>query len=83
MRYGIPDFKLEKNIIDRRVAILEEEGILFRTNAYVGVNVSIETIKADFDAVLLSGGATERRGIPIKGNHLRRSSSSYGFLEIE
>lgn len=82
LRYGIPDFKLEKNIIDRRVSILEAEGIQFRTNAHVGVNVSIETIKADFDAVLLSGGATERRGIPIKGNHLKGVHQAMDFLKL-
>ncbi len=82
LRYGIPDFKMEKHIIDRRVAILEEEGILFETNAHVGENVSVETIKADFDAVLLSGGATVRRGIPIKGNHLKGIHQAMDFLKL-
>lgn len=82
LRYGIPDFKMEKHIIDRRVAILEEEGILFKTNAHVGENVSVETIKADFDAVLLSGGATVRRGIPIKGNHLKGIHQAMDFLKL-
>lgn len=82
LRYGIPDFKLEKSIIDRRIAILEEEGITFTTNAHVGQNISIETIKADFDAVVLCGGATERRGIPIKGNHLKGVHQAMDFLKL-
>ena len=82
LRYGIPDFKLEKQIIDRRIAILEEEGISFVTNAHVGQNISTETIKADFDAVVLCGGATERRGIPIKGNHLKGIHQAMDFLKL-
>jgi glutamate synthase (NADPH/NADH) small chain len=82
LRYGIPDFKMEKHIIDRRVAILEDEGIVFETNAHVGENVSVETIKADFDAVLLSGGATVKRGIPIKGNHLKGIHQAMDFLKL-
>lgn len=82
LRYGIPDFKMEKHIIDRRVAILEEEGINFKTNSHVGETISVETIKADFDAVLLSGGATVRRGIPIKGNHLKGIHQAMDFLKL-
>lgn len=82
LRYGIPDFKLEKQIIDRRIAILEEEGIQFITNAHVGQNISTETIKSDFDAVVLCGGATERRGIPIKGNHLKGIHQAMDFLKL-
>ncbi len=66
LRYGIPNFKMEKEIIDRRVAILEAEGITFKTNVNVGVNYDTEELKA-FDAVVLCGGATERRSLPIPG----------------
>ena len=66
LRYGIPNFKLEKGIIDRRVAILEAEGITFKTNVHVGVNFSVDELNA-FDSVVLCGGATERRGLPTKG----------------
>lgn len=82
LRYGIPDFKLEKNIIDRRLKILEDEGVTFKTNAHVGENVSVETIKADFDAVVLCGGATVRRSIPIKGNHLKGVHQAMDFLKL-
>ncbi|GHC48399.1 glutamate synthase subunit beta [Ulvibacter litoralis] len=82
LRYGIPDFKLEKSIIDRRIEILEEEGITFKTNTNVGVSLSVETIKAEFDAVLLCNGATERRSIPIKGSHLKGVHQAMDFLKL-
>lgn len=66
LRYGIPNFKLEKEIIDRRVAILKAEGIEFVTNAYVGKNYNIKKLD-NFDAVVLCGGATVRRSLPVKG----------------
>jgi glutamate synthase (NADPH/NADH) small chain len=66
LRYGIPNFKMEKGIIDRRVAILKAEGISFELNVNVGVNYSVEKLKA-FDAVVLCGGATERRSLPTPG----------------
>ncbi|MFV0541040.1 MAG: glutamate synthase subunit beta [Aestuariibaculum sp.] len=66
LRYGIPNFKLEKSIIDRRVAILKAEGITFKTNVNVGVNYDTEKLK-QFDAVVLCGGATVRRSLPIAG----------------
>lgn len=82
LRYGIPDFKMEKQVIDRRLDIMKAEGIEFKTNAHVGHNFSVETIKADFDAVLLCGGATVRRNIPIKGNHLKGVHQAMDFLKL-
>ena len=79
LRYGIPIFKLEKEIIDRRVDILKEEGIEFRTNVNVGVNYPVASLK-DFDAVLLSGGATMSRSIPIKGNKAKGVVQAMDFL---
>jgi glutamate synthase (NADPH/NADH) small chain len=66
LRYGIPNFKMEKGIIDRRVAILEAEGITFKTNVNVGVNYDIKDLKA-FDSIVLCGGSTERRSLPTPG----------------
>jgi len=66
LRYGIPNFKLEKEIIDRRIAILKAEGIQFQVNVNVGVNYKVEQLKS-FDAVVLCGGATERRSLPTLG----------------
>ena len=61
LRYGIPDFKLEKRIIDRRLAVMEEEGIVFKTNANIGENVKTSSLLEDFDLVLLAGGSTVPR----------------------
>ena len=66
LRYGIPNFKMEKRIIDRRVAILEAEGITFKTNVNVGVNFDANQLK-DFDSVVLCGGVTVKRGLPTPG----------------
>jgi len=81
LRYGIPDFKLEKSIIDRRISILEEEGIIFKTNAHVGKNIRVETLKDEFDAIVLCGGASEKRNIPIKGAHLKGVHQAMDFLK--
>lgn len=82
LRYGIPDFKMEKHLIDRRVAVLEEEGITFKTNAHVGVNVDANKLKDDFDAVVLCGGATVRRHIPIPGADLKGVTQAMDFLKL-
>lgn len=66
LRYGIPNFKLEKEIIDRRIEILEKEGIVFKTNVNVGVNYSVKELNK-YDAVVLCGGATKSRTLPVKG----------------
>ena len=67
LRYGIPDFKLEKSIIDRRLKILEEEGIIFHTCKEVGTDIPVSELEKEFDIILLTGGATIRRKLPIKG----------------
>jgi glutamate synthase (NADPH/NADH) small chain len=79
LRYGIPDFKLEKRIIDRRLALMEEEGITFETNAHVGVNYSVEKLEA-FDAVVLAGGATKPRDLPAPGRELDGVHFAMDFL---
>ena len=66
LRYGIPNFKLEKELIDRRLDILVKEGVSFETEANIGVNVPVDRLNA-FDAVVLCGGATEKRSLPTKG----------------
>lgn len=79
LRYGIPNFKMEKGIIDRRIAILEAEGITFRTNVNVGENYSIEDLKK-FDAVVLCGGATLKRGLPTPGADANGVVQAMDFL---
>ncbi|WP_115460694.1 glutamate synthase subunit beta [Winogradskyella aurantiaca] len=82
LRYGIPDFKMEKQVIDRRIKVLEEEGITFKTNAHVGVNVDPQELKANFDAIVLCGGATVRRSIPIPGADLSGVTQAMDFLKM-
>ena len=82
LRYGIPDFKMEKNVIDRRLKVLEAEGITFKTNAHVGDNVDANQLKDDFDAIVLCGGATVRRSIPIPGSDLKGVTQAMDFLKL-
>ncbi|SNR58601.1 glutamate synthase subunit beta [Lutibacter flavus] len=79
LRYGIPNFKLEKEIIDRRISILEEEGIKFVINTNVGVNFPVEELD-DFDSVVLCGGATQRRTLPVKGADSKGVVQAMDFL---
>ena len=67
MRYGIPNFKFEKHIIDRRIAQMRGEGVDFRINTHIGVDISTKELLKDFDAVVLSGGSEKPRDLPIEG----------------
>lgn len=80
LRYGIPDFKLEKNILDRRLKIFKAEGILFKTNAHVGVNVSVEDLLKEYDALLLAGGSEKPRDLPVPGRDLKGIHFAMEFL---
>jgi glutamate synthase (NADPH/NADH) small chain len=80
LRYGIPDFKMEKHYIDRRVAQMEAEGVTFHYGAHVGVNVAAEKLLADHDAVVLAGGAEKPRDLPIPGRELKGIHFAMDFL---
>ncbi len=80
LRYGIPDFKLDKSIIDRRVAVMEQSGVVFRTNAEVGVNVPTSELQA-YDAIVLAGGSTIPRNLPIPGRELKGVHYAMEFLK--
>ena len=67
---GIPDFKLDKEVVNRRVNLMAEEGVAFRPGVNVGVNYSVEELLASFDAVCLTGGSTQARGLPVPGREL-------------
>jgi glutamate synthase (NADPH/NADH) small chain len=71
LMYGIPNFKLEKRIVDRRVKLLEAEGITFQTSANVGFNVPVEQLRQEFDAIVLCGGSTLGRDLNVPGRDLR------------
>ncbi len=81
LRYGIPDFKLEKWIIDRRINILEQEGIIFRCNTNVGVDMSTNELMRDFHAIVLTGGSTIPRDLPIPGRDLKGIYFAMDFLK--
>ena len=70
LRYGIPEFKMEKRHLDRRLALMEKEGVVFQTNAHIGVDVPVGDLQRDFDAIVLASGACAPRDLPIHGREL-------------
>jgi glutamate synthase (NADPH/NADH) small chain len=80
LRYGIPDFKLNKRVIDRRLEIFVDEGIDFKTNVTVGVNISKDELLEKFDAVLLAVGAEQPRDLPVEGRDLDGVHFAMDFL---
>jgi glutamate synthase (NADPH/NADH) small chain len=80
LRYGIPDFKMEKHLIDRRVAQMEAEGVRFRCGVHVGVNMAAADLLAGHDAVVLAGGAEQPRELPIPGRDLAGIHFAMEFL---
>src|SRR5881296_2004107 len=83
LRYGIPEFKMEKHVLDRRLNLMVEEGVTFRTNANVGVNVPVEDLRKDFDAILLASGATAPRDLPIPGRELAGIHFAMDYLPLQ
>lgn len=80
VRYGIPDFKLEKWIVERRVNVMKESGIEFRCSTNVGVDVTVDELNAEFDAIALTGGSTVPRDLPIKGREFTGVYPAMEFL---
>ncbi|HEY3301295.1 MAG TPA: glutamate synthase subunit beta [Methylophilaceae bacterium] len=80
LRYGIPDFKMEKSHIDRRMTQMQAEGVEFRTNHNVGVNVIADDLVAEYDAVILAGGAEYPRDLPVEGRQLDGVHFAMDFL---
>ena len=81
LRYGIPDFKLDKSVVHRRVKIMKESGIKFICNTEVGKDIDANDLVRDFDAVLLAGGSTIPRDLPIKGRELKGVYFAMQFLK--
>jgi len=81
LRYGIPDFKLEKWVIDRRLKVLEDEGIAFKCNANVGVNVSVNDLLREYHAIVLAGGSTVPRDLNVPGRELNGVYFAMQFLK--
>ena len=80
MRYGIPNFKLDKTVIDRRMGQMEAEGVVFKTGVHVGVDVTMDDLTAQYDAIALSGGAEKPRDLPIPGRDLQGIHFAMDFL---
>lgn len=80
LRYGIPDFKMEKHHIDRRLAQMAEEGVVFKPGTNVGIDVKADRLLAEFDAICLCGGSTQPRDLPIEGRDLRGIHFAMDFL---
>jgi glutamate synthase (NADPH) small chain len=80
LRYGIPDFKMEKHIVDRRLEQMAEEGVKFETGAHVGQNVPVEDLRKEFDAILLTGGAEAPRDLKVPGRELKGIHFAMEFL---
>jgi glutamate synthase (NADPH/NADH) small chain len=80
LRYGIPNFKMEKHLIDRRMRQMGAEGVHFQINAHVGVNVPVEDLRRDFDAIVLTGGAEWPRDLKVPGRELKGIHFAMEFL---
>jgi glutamate synthase (NADPH/NADH) small chain len=80
LRYGIPDFKLEKWVIDRRIELMRQEGVIFSTKTEIGTSIKAESILQNYDAVVLSTGAQQPRGLNIKGDKLKGVHFAMEFL---
>jgi len=83
LRYGIPEFKMEKAVLDRRLNLMQQEGVVFRPGVDVGRDVPMATLKADFDAVLLAAGAGQPRDLPVKGRELQGIHFAMDYLTLQ
>ncbi len=80
LRYGIPDFKMEKHLIDRRIKQMEDEGVIFRTNFEVGVSVTVQRLLDDYDVLVMAGGAEDPRNLDVPGRELSGVHFAMEFL---
>jgi glutamate synthase (NADPH/NADH) small chain len=83
LRYGIPEFKLEKRVLDRRLAIMEAEGVTFRTGVHVGVDLPAAELRGAFDAVVLAGGARSPRDLQVPGRELKGIHFAVDYLTLQ
>jgi glutamate synthase (NADPH/NADH) small chain len=83
LRYGIPEFKLEKQYLDRRLDLMREAGVEFRTSANVGVNVSVDELKVQYEAIVLAGGSTRPRDLPVPGRDLEGIHFAMEYLTLQ
>ena len=83
LRYGIPEFKLEKRILDRRLALMKAEGVVFRASCHVGIDLTADDLLSDFDAVVLAGGSTIPRELPVPGSDLKGVLFAMDYLTAQ
>jgi glutamate synthase (NADPH/NADH) small chain len=83
LRYGIPEFKMEKSFLDRRLKVMEAEGVVFRPGVNVGVDVTADRLRRDYDAVLLAGGAEKPRDLPVPGRELKGIHFAMEYLTLQ
>jgi len=83
LRYGIPEFKMEKKVLDRRLDLMAEEGVIFKTGVHVGVDVTAQNLREEFDAVLLAGGARAARDLPMPGRELKGTYFAMEYLPLQ
>jgi glutamate synthase (NADPH) small chain len=83
LRYGIPEFKMEKRFLDRRLDLLQKQGVVFQTNAHVGVTVPVADLRRDFDAIVLAGGACAPRDLTIPGRELGGIHFAMEYLTLQ
>ncbi|HXG15415.1 MAG TPA: glutamate synthase subunit beta, partial [Calidithermus sp.] len=83
LRYGIPEFKMEKRFLDRRLALMEKEGVVFQPNADVGVSLPVAELRREFDAVVLACGAGQPRDLPVPGRELGGIHFAMEYLTLQ
>ena len=83
LRYGIPEFKMEKRVIDRRLEQMIAEGVTFKTNMHVGQNVDVNELREEYDALILTGGACAARDLPVEGRELNGIHQAMEFLPMQ
>ncbi len=83
LRYGIPEFKLEKRWLERRLSLMREEGVIFRTNSHVGVNVDAQQLKKEYDAIVVAGGSTVPRDLRVPGRELAGIHFAMEYLTVQ
>jgi glutamate synthase (NADPH/NADH) small chain len=83
LRYGIPEFKMEKRFLDRRLQLMEKDGVAFRPNSHVGVNVVVTELRREFDALVLAGGACWPRDLQVPGRELRGIHYAMEYLKLQ
>jgi len=83
MRYGIPEFKMEKRVLDRRIKLMEDEGVVFKTNYHVGIDITSAKLREEFNAIVLSGGARAPRDLPIPGRENKGVYFALEYLSVQ